>query len=146
MLEQYNIRKARPDEVQLLQELMKRSLSIWKYPGKELDKLVKRLEITPKMLSKSIIHVAELNNEVKGFWCRELEEELSEGRFYIDPTVIRTGVGTLLWDRMIADLKNRNIEYFTFLSDVNAQGFYEKKEQQKLVSNHQWYQGKIFLL
>ena len=86
--------------MQLLQKLMQRSLSLWKPPEKEMYKLVKRLEITPKMLSKSIIHVAELN------WRRELEEELSKGKLYIDSTVIKTevGVGTLLWNRMIADL------------------------------------------
>jgi len=95
--------------MQLLQKLMQRSLSLWKPPEKEMNKLVKRLEITPKML------------------CRELEKELSKGKLYIDSTIIKTEVGTLLWDRMIVNLKNRNIEYFTFLSDVNAQELYEKK-------------------
>ncbi len=79
--------------MQLLQKLMQRSLSLWKPPEKEMNKLVKRLEITPK----------------------------------IDSTIIKTEVGTLLWDRMIVNLKNKNIEYFTFLSDVNAQELYEKK-------------------
>lgn len=127
MLEQYNIRKAYPDEIQLLQKLMRSSLSTWNYTEKELDMLARHLEITPEMFDKSIIYVALLNNKIKGFWCIVLEKEISEARFYIDPTVIRTGVGTLLWNKMIADLQNRNIEYFTFLSDVHAQEFYEKK-------------------
>ena len=129
MLEQYNIRKAHLDEIQLLQKLMRRSLSTWNYTEKELDTLVEHLKITPKMFDKSIIYVALLNNKIKGFWCRELGkgQQLSQGRLYIDPTVIKTGVGTMLWNKMIADLQNRNIEYFTFLSDANAQEFYEKK-------------------
>jgi len=118
MLEQYNIRKAHLDEIQLLQKLMRRSLSIWNYTEKELDTLVEHLKITPEMFDKSIIYVAQLNNKVKGFWCIVLEKEISEARFYIDPTVIRTGVGTMLWNKMIVDLQNRNIEYFTFLSDM----------------------------
>lgn len=128
----YKIRKAKNNEFDILKELMKRSLSEWNYSELELTRLIKHLEFTPEMLSNSVTYVAELNNQIKGFWCHVLKQELSDSRFYIYPTVIRTGVGTLIWNIMISDLKQREFEYFTFLSDPHSQGFYEKKGAVKI--------------
>ena len=76
--------------------------------------------------------MAELNNEIKGFWCIEPIEELSEARFYVEPSMVKKGIGTLLWDRALIDLKTETIKYVTFISDANAQGFYEKKGAVKI--------------
>jgi len=127
MLEQYNIRLARQSEIEKLESLMRRSLSVWDYSEEALNTLMDNLRITNKMLGKSIVYVVELKNEIKGFWCVEPIEELAEARFYIEPTSIKTGIGTLLWQKMLEDLHDRELNYFTFVSDANAQGFYEKK-------------------
>ncbi|MDP4708658.1 MAG: GNAT family N-acetyltransferase [Rickettsiaceae bacterium] len=127
MSEQYNTRLAKHSEIKKLDALMRQSLSVWGYSEEALDMLMDKLSITTEMISKSIVYVAELKNEIKGFWCVEPIEGLGEDRFYIDPTFIKTGIGTLLWDKMLAELRGKGINYFTFVSDANAQGFYEKK-------------------
>jgi GNAT superfamily N-acetyltransferase len=127
MLEQYNIRLARRSEIEKLEALMRRSLSVWNYSEEALNTLMDNLTITPEMISKSIVYVAELKNKIKGFWCVYTIEELAEARFYIEPSSIKTGIGTLLWEKILADLRDKELNYFTFVSDANAQGFYEKK-------------------
>ena len=96
MLEQYNIRLARRREIEKLEALMRRSLSVWNYSEEALNTLMDNLTITPEMISKSIVYVAELKNKIKGFWCVYTIEELAEARFYIEPSSIKTGIGTLL--------------------------------------------------
>jgi len=129
---EYIIRKAKIDELSILNHLMERSLSVWEYPAKEHKELVEYLQITPEMLQNSVTYVAEKEGVVVGFWCREIKKELSLGRFYIDPAYIGKGVGSYLWSAMIAELTSRGLEYFTLLSDPNAQGFYEKKGAHKI--------------
>ncbi len=128
MKNHYIIRKKRPDNIEILRNIMSRSLAIWDYSVSQIEQVVKQLEITPEFLDKSVCYVAELNGEIKGFFCiaPSQNEELSEAKFYIEPDSIRAGLGTLLWNKVIFELRNEGVKYFKFLSDENARGFYEK--------------------
>jgi L-amino acid N-acyltransferase YncA len=128
MKDHYIIKKARTDNVEVLNDIMKRSMAIWNYSDKEIEEASKKLAITTESIDKSICWIGELNGLIKGFFCIEpsKSEKTSEAKFYIEPGSIREGLGTMLWKQVISELKNKEIKYFKILVDRNAQGFYEK--------------------
>jgi ribosomal protein S18 acetylase RimI-like enzyme len=128
MKSHYIIKRARADNVEVLNDIMKRSIAIWNYSAKEVEQATKKLAITTESINKSICYIAELNGLIKGFFCIEpsQNEETSDAKFYIEPDSIREGLGTILWKEVVFELKNKGIKHFKILVDRNAQGFYEK--------------------
>jgi len=126
MSAEYNIVKAKAEESILLNQLMRHSLSVWKYSEIELEKLMEHLKVAPELIDQSICYTARLSNAIKGFILFSEQENFLK-KLYVDPSCINTGVGTLLWQRLIQDLREKNFKHINFLSDPNAQGFYEKK-------------------
>ena len=127
MQSEFIIRKIKPEEVVLLEDIIVDSLSVWGYSSEELRGLKKRLEISSELLKKSVTYVVELNKKIIGFWLQEIKNDLSENRFYIKPSFIRKGVGSLLWSSVSKKLASEySLDYITFISDANAQKFYEK--------------------
>jgi hypothetical protein len=129
MKNHYTIKKIRPDNnVAVLNDIMKRSIAIWSYSSKEIEEVAEKLAITTEFVDKSVCCVAELNGSIKGFFCIDpsQSEKTNEAKFYIEPDSIRKGLGTILWNQVILELKNKKIQRFKFLVDKNAQGFYEK--------------------
>lgn len=133
MKSEFVIRKIKPEEIVLLEDIIVDSLSIRDYSNDELKRMLNRLEINNELIRKSIIYVAELRNQVVGFWLREIKEELSEGRFFILKNYMKRGIGTALWKRVTKELKEEyKLEYFTFISDETARSFYEKMGAKKV--------------
>ena len=128
MKSHYIIKRARADNVEVLNDIMKRSIAIWDYSAKEIEETTQKLAITTESMDKSICCIVELNGLIKGFFCIEpsKSEKTSEAKFYIEPDSIREGLGTILWKHVISELTNKEIKHFKILVDRNAQGFYEK--------------------
>lgn len=133
MQSEFIIRKIKPEEVVLLEDIIVDSLSVRDYSSNELKRMINRLEISNKLMQKSVIYVAELKNKIIGFWLREIQEDLSEGRFFVLKNYMKKGVGTALWKKMVHELKeSHKLEYFTFISDEAARSFYEKMGATKI--------------
>ncbi|GAB4169904.1 MAG: hypothetical protein Tsb006_7750 [Rickettsiaceae bacterium] len=127
MKKQVLIRKARLDETGAMQELMTRSLVTWGYTKEQNNIFSEYLKVTPEFVENSITYIAEISNEIKGFWGVVPQHEITEAKFYVDPSFIGSGIGTMLWDKVLAELRQTDLKYFTFLIERSAQGFYEKK-------------------
>lgn len=126
--EEYIIRKAKLKEVDILQEIMLQSLAFWGYSEEIMRILAVNLKITKEFVRKSIIYLAEKDGIIDGFFGVVPEaEDRNEAKFYLRPKIIKQGLGSRLWDRVIADLRKAGLKYFTFVIDNNAIGFYEKK-------------------
>ena len=54
-------RKIKLEEVALLEDIIVDSLSVWGYSSEELRGLKKRLEISSKLLKRSVTYVVDLN-------------------------------------------------------------------------------------
>ena len=127
MQPKFIIRKIKPEEIALLEDIIMDSLSIWGYSSEELVGLKKRLEISSELTKKSVTYVVELNKEIAGFWLQEIKSDLSENRFYIKQNFIKKGIGSALWHNVSRKLaSDYSLDYITFISDANAQEFYEK--------------------
>jgi hypothetical protein len=69
MKNHYIIKNARVENVEVLNDIMKRSIAIWNYSAKELEEVSKKLAITTESIDKSICCIAELNGLIKGFFA-----------------------------------------------------------------------------
>ncbi len=128
MKNHYVIKKVRPDNTTILNNIMARSLAMWGYTPQQIEKAAEVLKITEEFLDKSVCYVAKIDDLIKGFFCiaPNRSEALSEAKFYIEPDSIRLGLGTKLWNKVIHELRTEEVRCFKFLIDPNAQGFYEK--------------------
>lgn len=118
------IRKARPQEGQMLTQLAFRSKAYWGYDTKLLEVWRDELTVSEEMIRDFISYVAQSGDRVVGFWCREPKEEHSAGFLFIEPDWIGKGVGRLLWEAVMADAKQRGLRYLTWEADPNAEPFY----------------------
>ena len=71
MKSHYIIKRARADNVEVLNDIMKRSIAIWNYSAKEVEQATQKLAITTESINKSICYIAELTGLIKGFFCIE---------------------------------------------------------------------------
>lgn len=123
------------DEAKALTALAKRSKAHWGYSEKWIQAWEEELTITPEMIRDFVAYVAELDGEIKGFWCRSVSEDKdvpSRGLLFIEPDAIGTGCGQQLWEAVKAALIKKGVKSFVFEADPNAVSFYLKIGAKKI--------------
>lgn len=120
------IERAEPGDCDELTKLAFRSKAHWGYDKKLLDAWRDELSVSESMISEFISYKAEKDGKIIGFWCREPKEELSEGRLFVDPDSIGTGVGKLLWTAVMNEARSLGLRFLTWEADPNAEAFYKK--------------------
>lgn len=130
----YTIRKARLNEAGLLTAIAMRSKAHWGYSDEWRQQWKEALTVTPEIIASSICFVAELDKNIKGFWCRSVEQTAapSPGFLFVDPSAIGTGCGKQLWQAIKPALISRGIHSFTIEADPNAVSFYMKLGAKKI--------------
>jgi hypothetical protein len=85
MKNNYLITKMQPDDLEILNNVMKRSTSLWRYPSDKMELIINRLALTSEFMGKSVGYVAKLDNIIKGFFAVTpmQEEGLNPAKFYI---------------------------------------------------------------
>lgn len=131
-LSEYTLRKPKPEEAGQLTQLVLESKRHWGYPEEYIKLWTPELTISPEFLGKCIGYVAERDNQVVGLWCREPVEQLTHGFYFILPDHIGKGLGRILWNAMMKDASDAGLSSMTWLSDPNAQAFYEHMGAQKI--------------
>lgn len=124
----YTIRTANVNEASRLTQLAIDSKRYWGYPESWIQAWQDQLTVTPEMIGQWLCYVAELDNDIKGFWCREAieSEQPSRGLLFVKPGAIRTGCGRQLWHTMRPALLQAGVRYFVMEGDPNAKQFYLK--------------------
>jgi len=122
----YHVRRAEPSDAPILTELAFQSKRYWGYPESWIQAWSDQLTVTPEMIQQWVCYVAELNHEIKGFWCREpvQSDQPSQGLLFVEPDAIGTGCGRQLWGAVKQALHERGIDYFVMEADPNAAPFY----------------------
>ncbi|AJC22655.1 GNAT family N-acetyltransferase [Pandoraea pulmonicola] len=126
MQTQYTIRRAPPSDAARLTRLARASKAHWGYPKKWLDLWQADLVVTSETIRRAIGYVAEVGEEIIGFWVRmALDSELpTPGWLFIDPRYMGQGVARALWAEVRKEAAERGIESFVIEADPNAVGFY----------------------
>lgn len=119
------IRRARPDEAELLHVLTGRSALHWGYEPEFLDWEPEALAVTPEFLDRSDTWVLDEEGVIAGY-CSLVGQppEISLDKLFVEPDRIGTGRGKQLWLHSVATAREMGAEVLTFAADPNAAPFY----------------------
>jgi GNAT superfamily N-acetyltransferase len=133
-----SIRKARPEEAELLTDLSFASKRYWKYPETLFDVWRSELTITIEYVNRNEVYVCQGHGEIVGYYSLVTHEQdlllghivLPAGTWlehmFVKPTVIGCGIGSDLFAHMQQWCCDKGITLLQVLADPHARGFYEK--------------------
>ena len=110
----------------------------WNYPEEYYDIWKNELTITEEYIKNNIVKTIGNSNIIKGFYSfcfNDLEKYIGEifiekgywlDHMFIEKRYIGKGLGKMMFNDLINDIKNRGGECFNIFVDPFARGFYEK--------------------
>ncbi|HEX8774597.1 MAG TPA: GNAT family N-acetyltransferase [Pyrinomonadaceae bacterium] len=121
-----NIRRAIPDEADILTELALRSKGHWGYDEEFLRDCRADLTVTPELISTSPVFVLEDEGRAAGFYSLSGEgTEVELSHLFVEPWAVGRGYGTLLFQHALRTARACDFELLVIGSDPFALGFYE---------------------
>ena len=123
------IRPARPDEVEALSNLCRRSKAHWGYDSDFMRRADISLNVTPQELAQGSVLVCEDDNAVTG--VISVVPMAEQGVFdlmhlFVEPRAIGSGIGRALFDAALPLMRERGGKKLLILSDPNAAEFYRR--------------------
>lgn len=121
------IRRARPEEANILTEIALSAKRHWNYPEGWMEIWAPVLTFKPQDVEEADIFAAISQGEIVGFYrlvfraSRAVLEDL-----WIKPLFIGRGVGRMLFEHVVTRCRLAGAEILAVESDPHAQGFYEK--------------------
>lgn len=121
------IRPARPEEAELLTELVLRSKAHWGYNEEFIEACRDELRVVVDYLDGHSALVAEDQGRVVGYSRVSGPAPLGElSALFVDPTHIGRGVGAALFTRTTDEARTRGYRELTIDADPGAEGFYRR--------------------
>jgi GNAT superfamily N-acetyltransferase len=120
-------RPATPQDIPLLNHLMRNGKGYWGYPEEGLDRFMKTFGIQDESYFETGFgFIAKSGDDVIGQYLFKIEEDSPMlDHFFLNTTFIGQGYGRLLWEHCISEAQKRGWDKFSFWSDPYSQGFYE---------------------
>jgi N-acetylglutamate synthase-like GNAT family acetyltransferase len=126
MVSDMTLRSARPDEAEVLTELVMRSKAHWGYSDEFMESCRKELTIRADDVLASRMTVAEAEGRVVAVATLEGEPPEGElGSLFVDPGMIGKGVGRRLLQHMLETARGIGIRTVVLDADPHAEPFYE---------------------
>jgi ribosomal protein S18 acetylase RimI-like enzyme len=120
-------RKARPEEAYELTQLALRSKRSWGYDDAFMRAIHEDMVVPREYLERDRAMVAEEDGKILAYAIMRVAGKDAYLRdLFVDPPYMRTGVGSLLFDKMVAFARSRGVQRLTLTADPNAVGFYER--------------------
>ena len=121
------IRRAKPDEADVLSEIAHAAKRHWGYPENWIRQWKSDLTITPEFIAKNEMYVAMYGEEIVGCCAIAFSESLVElEHMWIRPEHIGAGVGRALFVHVKERAAQLKIPALEISADPNAEGFYER--------------------
>ena len=121
------LREIRPDELSTLSELCLRSKAIWGYDEDFMRACRDELTLRPDALQTSCLQVAERDAIVVGVaQIKIVGRDADLVRLFVEPALIGTGVGRLLFEWAAAAARKLGADSMTIEADPGAAPFYER--------------------
>jgi len=119
------IRPARHQEAEAITKLVLASKAHWGYDDAFMEMARPELTVTPQWLEAVPTWVAEADAELLGMFGLGVDGEKADvEHFFVAPSAIGSGVGRLLWDRLVAEAEKTTASHIMIDADPNAEGFY----------------------
>jgi N-acetylglutamate synthase-like GNAT family acetyltransferase len=121
------IRRAQPDEADVLTEIAHAAKRHWGYPEKWIEQWKDDLTITPDFIANNEMYVAINGEEIAGCCALVLSDSLAElEHMWIRPEHMGNGVGRALFNRIVERATIHNAKVVELSADPNAEGFYQR--------------------
>jgi predicted N-acetyltransferase YhbS len=121
------LRPALATEAPALTALAMRSKAHWGYDATFMAAAVADLTISPELVARATCYVAERDDQIIGVYVLSIEEGLPTLRdLWVEPAVIGTGVGAMLFRHMLAQARSLGHAVVRIESDPNAEPFYSR--------------------
>ena len=121
-----NIRVARPEERDALEELQRRaSLAIGEY-NRQLEAEPDAIQLPIEQIERGDVIVAELDDRIAGFAAVIIEENHAElDGLFVEPDRWRQGIGAALVDVAVHEARRQGLAMMV-IANPSARQFYEK--------------------
>lgn len=125
---EFRVRPARPGEAAELSELALRSKGYWGYDAAFLEACREELTLGPAEIGPRRVTVAaDGAGRPVGFYTLDGDPpEGTLGMLFVDPDLIDSGVGRLLWEHLTGRAAALGFRSFRVEADPQAAGFYER--------------------
>ena len=121
------IRRARPDEAELLTALAHAAKRHWNYPERWIEHWNADLTISPEFIHHNDVYVALIDGVVGGCCALVVSDSLAElEHMWIDPQQMGRGVGRALFEHTIQRATQLGFTELELSADPNAEGFYNR--------------------
>lgn len=127
------LRDAKPDDLSMINDLMRVSKAHWGYDEPFLDRFMEIFSITEEYLDESTTKLAYDTSELIGFFSFIHKEGCFElDNLFLHPDHIGKGMGNKLWKLVCETSQNYKQMEFIIMSDPNAEQFYVKMGAEKI--------------
>jgi N-acetylglutamate synthase-like GNAT family acetyltransferase len=121
------IRRARPDEAEILTAIARAAKRHWGYPEEWIEQWKTDLTITNDFIAKNEMFVAMIDEEIAGCGALVIDGTQAElEHMWVLPKYIGTGVGRFLFENIRERARDLKVSGLEISSDPNAEGFYER--------------------
>lgn len=122
------IREARRNEVEELNELAIMSKSIWGYSAEFLERCRPHIRVDDQYLQRWPVRVATLEDRPVGFYSlKVVQGDNRLDNLWIHPDYIKQGIGRKLFRDAIRVAKAMKWQYFRMAGEPESVGFYKKQ-------------------
>ena len=137
------IRKAQPEEATKLTQIAHDAKRFWGYPESWIKHWQADLTISPELIAKTDVYVAEGDNCLLGFYALvQTGAQLELEHLWVRPEHIGTGVGKELFIHAMQLAAEQHFKQVNISADPNAAGFYEKMGAIKVGEARSEIEGK----
>jgi len=126
------IRRARPDQAEVLTEIAHAAKRHWGYPENWIEHWKAELTITPEFIANNEVYFAVSGEEIAGCCAIVFSESPTGGslaeleHMWIRPEHMGAGVGRALFRHARERAAGLNVPVMELSADPNAEGFYER--------------------
>ena len=121
------IRRATPDEADILTAIAHAAKRHWNYPEKWISQWRSDLTITSDFIANNEVYVAVVDGNVAGCCALVISDSLAElEHMWIDPRQMGNGVGRALFEHTKQRARELGLPELELSADPNAEGFYER--------------------
>lgn len=121
------IRRARPDEAEILSELAMRSKAHWGYGPDFLEACRRDLTLTSDFIELNEVYVLDVGGRAVGFYSlTDRDGALELGHFFVDPPSIGEGAGKRLCLHALERASALEADELLVESDPYAEEFYRR--------------------
>ncbi|MBE0446802.1 MAG: GNAT family N-acetyltransferase [Actinobacteria bacterium] len=134
---------AKPEQADELTKIATAAKSFWGYPKHWTELWHDELTVTDSYIRKNNVRIAVRDGELVGFYALEDKGEWWDlGHMWVWPGAIRSGVGRVLFQDAIGQVKRSGKKGIIILSDPKAEGFYKKMGAEQVGEYVTWLEGK----